>query len=116
MMRHYSKPTTWLGACGAAAMLLLPGVVSAQQWEGTKSEVPEWEVGVAGGYGISHKVGVSSSTASGQTGFGSGYAVGALFGNNTFRFIGGEVRYTYRDDELVVSSGGTKAVMSGQSH
>ena len=39
-----------------------------------------------------------------------------MFGNQISRWVGGEARYTFRQDDLRVSSGSTKATMTGQSH
>jgi hypothetical protein len=88
--------------------LLLPFscLVSAQSWE----------VGAAGGYGVYRKVSVTSGSASGTTGFDSGIAAGAVFGNQMNRFASGEVRYTFRKDDLKVTSGSTKATAGAQSH
>ena len=53
---------------------------------------------------------------SGKTGFQSGVAFGGVFGNETTRLIGGEARYTYRSNDMQVSSGSTKATAGAQSH
>jgi len=39
-----------------------------------------------------------------------------VFGNETTRHIGGEARYTYRDNDLRVSSGSTRATAGAESH
>jgi hypothetical protein len=75
-----------------------------------------WEVGAAAGYGLYREANVTGATASGKTGFESGVAVGAVLGNDRFRYIGGDVRYTYRHDALKVSSGGVTATAGAQSH
>jgi hypothetical protein len=66
-----------------------------------------WEVGADGGYGASKDVSVTSGTATGSTGFSSGYAFGALLGSQYNRVAGGEIRYTYQADDLKVSLGST---------
>jgi hypothetical protein len=108
MMRNFTW-RSWTRAAGAASMLLLPALAVAQ-------EAMQWEVGAGGGYAFSKKVDVRAGAVSGSAGFASNYAVSGLFGNNTYKFVGGEVRYTYRQDALTVSSGGTKATMTGDSH
>jgi hypothetical protein len=75
-----------------------------------------WEVGGSAGYGLYRDVRVSNGSASGQTGFSSGVAFGGVFANETSRHIGGEVRYTFRSDDLRVSSGSASARAGGQSH
>jgi hypothetical protein len=75
-----------------------------------------WEVGGAAGYGIFRNVNVTGPTMSGTTGFDNGVAASAVLGQDLYRFIGGEIRYTYQRNELKVSSGGTTATMSGDSH
>ena len=75
-----------------------------------------WEVGGSAGYGIPRDISVNNGVLSGKTGFRSGVAFGAVFGNETTRHIGGEARYTFRSDDLRVSSGSTKATAGAQSH
>ena len=67
-----------------------------------------WEVGGSAAYSFYRDVNVTAGSASGTTGFQSGYAFGALLGNDLYRFIGGEARYTYLRNDLSVSSGSTK--------
>ena len=75
-----------------------------------------WEFGGSAGYGLYRNVSVSSGAASGTAGFSNGVAFGALLGNQMNRWVGGEARYTYREDDLQVSSGSTKAKADAQSH
>jgi hypothetical protein len=75
-----------------------------------------WEFGGSAGYGLYHNVNVSAGGTTGSAGFGSGVAFGALLGNQINRWVGGEARYTYRADDLQVSSGGVKAQAGAQSH
>jgi hypothetical protein len=85
----------------------------AQDWVAGKRK---WEVGGTTGYGLYRDVTVTSGTASGSAGFASGVAFGGLFGNEINSLVGGEARYTYRSDDLQVSSGSTKAKAAAQSH
>ena len=62
-----------------------------------------WEVGAGGGYGAFRDVPVSAGTATGNTGFSSGYTFGGLLGSQFNRLAGGEIRYTYQADDLRVS-------------
>ena len=74
-----------------------------------------WEFGGSAGYGLYRDVKVTGP-ANGSAGFEPGVAFGALLGNNISRLVGGEVRYTYRADDLRVSSGSTKATAGAMSH
>ena len=99
--------------------LALPVACSlmAQQRDEAMGEGPQnWEVGVSAGYSLFRDISVSSPTASGTTGFKSGFAAGALLGNDLYRFVGGEFRYTFLRNDLRVSSGGTTATFGGQEH
>lgn len=75
-----------------------------------------WEFGGSAGYGLYKDVNATAGSISGKAGFEPGVAFGASLGDNITRLIGGEVRYTYRTDDLRVSSGSTKATAGGQSH
>ena len=87
-------------------LLPLPCVLFGQQWE----------VGASAGFGMPREVSVSAGSASGHTGFESGAAFGAVFGNQMNRWVGGEARYTYRMGDLKVASGSTKATAGAESH
>jgi len=75
-----------------------------------------WEVGGSGGYSLYSNPEVKRGTVVGKTGFESGPAFGGVFGNDLYRLVGGEVRYTFVKDALMVSSGSTKVTTKGQSH
>jgi len=87
-------------------LLPLPCLLPAQQWE----------VGADGGYGFLRQASVTNGSVSGTTGFAPGFAFGGVLGNQIHSFIGGELRYTFRSEDLQVKSGGTKATAAGQSH
>jgi hypothetical protein len=89
-----------------ALLFLATGILYAQRWE----------VGGSAGYGMSPDVKVTRGDATGTTGFKSGVVFGAVLGSDFQRFIGGEVRYTFIQNDLQVASGSTKATASGQSH
>ena len=74
-----------------------------------------WEVGADGGYGAFRDVSVSAGTATGTTGFSSGYTFGALLGSQFNRLAGGEIRYTYQADDLRVSLGSTEVKAKARS-
>jgi hypothetical protein len=74
-----------------------------------------WEVGADGGYGAFRDVTVTAGTATGSTGFSSGYTFGVLLGSEFNRLAGGEIRYTYQADDLRVSSGSTVVTAKARS-
>ncbi len=76
----------------------------------------QWEVGAAGGFGIYKNATVTSDGQSGTAGFSNGAAVSAFATQDLYKHVGGEIRYTFQFDDLMVSSGGTKATFSGQTH
>ena len=75
----------------------------------------EWYVGGIGGYGFAPDLTVKSPAGSASTGVNSGGAFGALFGNDTYHYWGGEVRYIYRISDLKLSSGGTSTSFAGHT-
>lgn len=75
-----------------------------------------WELGVAGGYGFYKNTTATNKTGDASVGFKPGYAFSAVASNEINRALGGEARYTYRQNDLKVSSGGTEASFSGESH
>jgi hypothetical protein len=91
-------------------LLLLAGLPSVA------ALAQNWEVGGSAGYGFNRDLKFTATSATGTTGFQSGYAFGAVLGNDRFRYIGGDVRYTYRAGDLKVSSAGTTALARGESH
>jgi len=76
----------------------------------------EWQLGVAGGYGFPMDVTVTNRSGEAKTGFKPGFAVGAVGSHELYRSVSGEFRYTYRDSDLKVSSGGTEATFRGVAH
>lgn len=75
-----------------------------------------WEAGFGGGYALSHPTTVNSTTASATTGVDDGWAAGAYVGNDMYRFVGGEIRYTFQKENLVYNAGGVKTGMRAVSH
>jgi hypothetical protein len=87
-------------------LLPLPCLMTGQQWE----------VGGSAGYGLYRDVKVTAGTVTGNAGFASGVAYGGVFGNQMNQWVGGEARYTFRSNDLRVSSGSTEAKLKAQSH
>ncbi len=86
--------------------LVLTGTSFAQQWE----------LGGAAGVGIYVKNSVTGNTQSADAGFKTGPAFSGFVVQNLYKHLAGQIRYTFQLDELQVSSGGTKATFSGQTH
>ncbi len=76
----------------------------------------EWEIGGAAGYGLYRDVTVTSPAGIGKAGFRPGLAASAVAGNNMYSRLSGEMRYTFRFDDLKVSGGGQEARLNGESH
>jgi hypothetical protein len=76
----------------------------------------EWEIGGAAGFGYYRNVTVTSPVGSGKAGFKPGVAASAVAGNNMYSRLSGEMRYTFRFNDLKVSGGGQEATFSGESH
>jgi len=55
-----------------------------------------WEVGAVGGYGWYRNPTITNPTDSGRAGFPPRAAVGVVFGENPYNYIGGELRWLFR--------------------
>jgi hypothetical protein len=97
-MRTIGLSVLWLAAASACCF--------AQQWE----------FGGLGGAGFLSTVNVSSPAGSATTGFQTGLAAGAFFGENLYPHISGELHYEYLQSGLEIKSGGQQATFSGNSH
>jgi hypothetical protein len=91
---------------GLVLALLVAGACAAQ----------EWEVGGMASYGFYRNLAATSPVGSATAGFGPGTAFGAVLGYKTNSWLSGEFRYTYRDSQLQLSSGGTEARFNGVAH
>ena len=76
----------------------------------------QWEFGGLGGAGFLNNVNVSSPAGSATTGFQTGLAAGAFFGQNLYAHISGELHYEYFQSGLHIKSGGQEATFSGNAH
>jgi hypothetical protein len=88
------------------SLLILAGTCFGQQWE----------FGGSAGASFLPTVPVSSPAGSANAGFGMGVAAGAFVGQRYNEHISGEVRYTFMQSNLRLTSGGTTASFAGQSH
>ncbi len=75
-----------------------------------------WEAGVSGGYALTRLTSVTSGTVSARTGLDDGWAAGAYVDNDMYRFIGGELRYTFSKENLIYNAAGTKTTLHAVSH
>ena len=77
----------------------------------------QWEIGLAGGYGFPRDLTVSNTIGQkADTGLKPGWAFSAVGGQSIGDRFSGEVRYTYRQSDLHVSSNGQQARFSGENH
>ena len=76
----------------------------------------EFELGGAAGYGFYRNVTITRGSATAKAGFDQGFSFSVVGGHDMHRLLGGEVRYSYRDNSLKISSGGTDFKMSGEAH
>lgn len=75
-----------------------------------------WEAGGAAGAGLAPGVSASNALGHAATGFSDSPAFGFYVGQDLYKRLGGEIRYTFRTGDLRLSSGSAKAVFGGQSH
>jgi hypothetical protein len=76
----------------------------------------EFELGGAAGYGFYRNVTITRGAATAKAGFDRGFSFSAVGGHDMHRLVGGELRYSYRDNGLKISSGGRDFTMSGKAH
>jgi hypothetical protein len=76
----------------------------------------KWEVGVAGGGSFYTSQTFTGSIASADASFTTAIAASAWLGNDSGRFIGGEIRYDFEAGSPQLTGGGAKETLSGQSH
>jgi outer membrane protein W len=75
----------------------------------------EWEVGAAGGYGWYDNTSIGNPVLglSATSGFHSGSAVGAFFGENMYEHLGGELRYLHLWGVPQLQLSNTRATIHG---
>jgi Outer membrane protein beta-barrel domain len=91
---------------GIVLAALLPAATYAQQWE----------LGVLAGGSFYTSQTVRSANASANAGFSKGPIVSVLLGHTPYKYVGGEFHYSYLQNDLELSSGGTKATFGAQAH
>jgi hypothetical protein len=75
-----------------------------------------WEVGGAVGFGIMRNASIDNASGSAIAGMDNRFVAGAVIGQDLYQHFSGELRYVFRDDDLVLKSGGQKVNMDGDSH
>jgi hypothetical protein len=80
------------------------------------SMAQEWELGGMASYGFYRNLVASNPLGSATAGFSPGTAFGAVIGHSSGGRLSGEFRYTYRDSDLELSSGGATAKFNGMAH
>jgi hypothetical protein len=89
-----------------ALTMILSSVCAAQQWE----------IGALGGFGFYQNTTLTNPAGSARAGFEPRLAIGAVFGQNMYRYISGEIRYMYLVGAPVIKSQGTEAITSGYTN
>jgi hypothetical protein len=80
------------------------------------AQVNGWEVGGAVGFGVMRNASIDNATGSATAGLDNRFVAGAVVGEDLYQHFSGELRYVFRDDDLVLKSGGQKVNMDGDSH
>jgi hypothetical protein len=82
----------------------------------TAAYAQQWEIGGGGGGSFLPGVSVTSPKGAATTGFQPGFAAGVYVGQNLYKHLSGEIRYTFMQSDLKLASGGTTATFSGNTH
>ena len=93
----------------AACVLLFFGATQAANAQGG-------EVGFAGGGSFYINQTVKAEAGEIKAGFEPGFAVSAWGGHNMHRYVGGEVRYMFQQQDMKLDGSGEKVTFSGRSH
>jgi|HubBroStandDraft_1064217.scaffolds.fasta_scaffold123017_2 hypothetical protein len=75
-----------------------------------------WEIGGAGGLGVPTGLNAMGAAGTATAGFQPGMAASFVVGQNLYPRLTGELRYTYLQDDLKLSSGGTEATFGAAAH
>lgn len=76
----------------------------------------KYEFNIAGGGSFYQSKTVTNPKGAANAGFSSGYAVSAAIGQNMYKHVGGEFRYTYLQNDLKLTGGGLSAAFGAQAH
>lgn len=78
------------------------------------SHAQEWETGVAGGYSWYGTAAVDAAPA--RAGYAPGFEFAALFADNEYKYVGGELQYALRFGGARLASGAVSERASGYSN
>lgn len=93
-----------------ATLLLCGGVGIPVCW------AQNYELGGAGGYGFYHDGTIYAPGSEIQAGIRDRFAAGAVFGQDLYEYVSGEIRYLYQDGHPYLLANGVRTDIQGQSH
>jgi len=96
-------------------MLPAKVAVAAALWA-SMGIAQQCEIGGAIGYGVYRNGTIFSAVGTAGAGIRNRFAAGAVFGEDLYERLSGEVRYVYHDGHPFLSAPGVKTDMQGQSH
>ncbi|MGA3025303.1 MAG: hypothetical protein ABSF98_11060 [Bryobacteraceae bacterium] len=76
----------------------------------------KWEIGAAGGGSFYTSETFTGSVASADASFTTALAASVWLGNDSGRFLGGEVRYDFEASRPQLTSSGEKETLAGETH
>jgi opacity protein-like surface antigen len=91
-----------------SCLVLFAGVTGAYAQRG--------EVGVAVGGSLYRNQTLTNNGQTAQTGLSNGLSGSAWIGQNMYRYVGGEIRYTYERNDFKLSNGGSSVGFTGDAH
>jgi len=100
-----------VSTCSAMVVSALAVVLTAEPGRAQK-----WEFGAGGGGSFYKSQTVTNGPVNGSAGFSKGFVATAILGQNLYRHLSGEIRYTYGRNDLALASGGAKVGFAGHSH
>src|SRR5690242_5151528 len=82
----------------------------------TPAFAQKFEFGVAGGGSFYNSRQITNPHGDVDAGFDNGWAASVNIGNNMYSHVGGEIRYTYLNNDATLKSGSTTAKFSSVAH
>jgi len=76
----------------------------------------QWQIGAAAGYGAYKNASIYAPAGKATAGFRNRFAVSVVLGEDAYRHVSGEFRYTYQDGDPFLAAGGMRTNLQGQSH
>ena len=76
----------------------------------------KYEFGINGGISLYGKRTVTNARGSADAGFKTGWVAGFHIGQNMYEHVGGEIRYTFLQNDMKLESGSDKATFGAQAH